>query len=130
MATAASLWILLQQFWVILRLNPQKSFVRKNSIMSANAVEELALQDSADDFQALEEKIYRTIEQLKAAKEARAAAERTIERLRQQVSERDEQIQSMRNDVVSLRKEREEVRTRVEKMLKQIDTLTSAESEA
>jgi len=98
--------------------------------MSANAVEELALQDSADDFQALEEKIYRTIEQLKAAKEARAAAERTIERLRQQVSERDEQIQSMRNDVVSLRKEREEVRTRVEKMLKQIDTLNSAESEA
>jgi chromosome segregation ATPase len=98
--------------------------------MSANAVEEFALQDSTDDFQALEEKIYRTIEQLKAAKEARATAERTIERLRQQVSERDEQIQSMRNDVVSLRKEREEVRTRVEKMLKQIDALNSAESEA
>jgi len=98
--------------------------------MSANAVEEFALQDSTDDFQALEEKIYRTIEQLKAAKEARAAAERTIERLRQQVSERDEQIQSMRTDVVSLRKEREEVRNRVEKMLKQIDALNSAESGA
>jgi chromosome segregation ATPase len=98
--------------------------------MPANAVEELALQDSTDDFQALEEKIYRTIEQLKAAKEARAAAERTIERLRQHVSERDEQIQAMRNDVVSLRKEREEVRTRVEKMLKQIDALNSAESGA
>jgi len=98
--------------------------------MPANAVEELALQDSTDDFQALEEKIYRTIEQLKAAKEARAAAERTIERLRQHVSERDEQIQAMRNDVVSLRKEREEVRTRVEKMLKQIDALNSVESGA
>ncbi|MBV9086510.1 MAG: hypothetical protein JOY79_03420, partial [Acidobacteriaceae bacterium] len=72
----------------------------------------------------------RTIEQLKAAREARATAERTIERLRQQVSERDEQIQTIRTDVVSLRKEREEVRTRIEKMLKQIDALTSAESEA
>jgi chromosome segregation ATPase len=98
--------------------------------MAANAVEGLALQDATDDFHALEEKIYRTIEQLKAAKEARATAERTIERLRQQVSERDEQIQSMRNDVVALRKEREEVRTRVEKMLKQIDALTSAETSA
>ncbi|MBV9610180.1 MAG: hypothetical protein JO187_11535 [Acidobacteria bacterium] len=98
--------------------------------MSANAAQEFALQDSADDFQALEEKIYRTIEQLKAAREARATAERTIERLRQQVSERDEQIQTIRTDVVSLRKEREEVRTRIEKMLKQIDALTSAESEA
>ena len=98
--------------------------------MSANAAEEVALQDSTDDFHALEEKIYRTIEQLKAAREARSAAERTIERLRQQVAERDEQIQAMRSDVVSLRKEREEVRTRVEKMLKQIDTLTSVESGA
>jgi len=98
--------------------------------MSAHAVEEIALQDSTDDFHALEEKIYRTIEQLKAAREAKTAAERTIERLRQQVSERDEQIQSMRGDMVSLRKERQEVRTRVEKMLKQIDALNSAESEA
>ena len=34
------------------------------------------------------------------------------------------------SELVTLRKEREEVRTRVEKMLKQIDTLTSAESGA
>ena len=98
--------------------------------MPAHAVEEPAIQDSTDDFHALEEKIYRTIEQLKAAREAKTAADRTIERLRQQVSERDAQIQSMRGDMVSLRKEREEVRTRVEKMLKQIDALNSAESEA
>jgi chromosome segregation ATPase len=98
--------------------------------MSAHAVEQLATHIDADDFHALEEKIYRTIEQLKAAREAKAAAERTTARLRQQLEERAEQFESLRQEVVTLRRDREEVRTRVEKMLKQIDALTAAESGA
>ena len=95
--------------------------------MSVKAVEELS-QIPTDDFQTLEEKIYRTIELLKAAREAKTAAERTAARLREQLQDRDEQLESLRTDVVSLRREREEVRTRIEKMLKQIDALTSGES--
>jgi chromosome segregation ATPase len=98
--------------------------------MSAHAIEPLAQHIDADDFHALEEKIYRTIEQLKAAREAKAAAERTTARLRQQLEERAEQFESLRQEVVTLRRDREEVRTRVEKMLKQIDALTAAESGA
>jgi len=96
--------------------------------MSAKAMEDLTATVPADDFHALEEKIYRTIEMLKEAREAKAAAERASARLREQLDGRDDQTQALRAEVVALRKEREEVRTRVEKMLKHIDSLTQEES--
>jgi len=96
--------------------------------MSVKAVPEETEHVSADDFHALEEKVFRTIELLKSAREAKAAAERDAARLRQQLEDREEQFESLRSEVVGLRKEREEVRTRVEKMLKQIDALTADDS--
>ncbi len=96
--------------------------------MSVKAVQEEIEHVSADDFHALEEKVFRTIELLKSARDAKAAAERDAARLRQQLEDREEQFESLKAEVVSLRKEREEVRTRVEKMLKQIDALTADDS--
>ncbi len=78
---------------------------------------------STADFKSLEEKILRTIELLKSAREAKAAAERDAARLREQLNEREEEIDTMRQELVALRREREEVRTRVEKMLGQIESL-------
>jgi predicted nucleic acid-binding Zn-ribbon protein len=78
-----------------------------------------------DDFPALEEKIYRAIELLKSAREGKAAAERDAQRLRDQLEQREEEMDLLRGEMVSLRKEREEVRARVEKMLKQIDALVA-----
>jgi chromosome segregation ATPase len=92
--------------------------------MSANAVE---IAPSTADFKSLEEKILRTIELLKSAREAKAVAERDAVRLREQLNEREEEIESTRHELVSLRREREEVRTRVEKMLGQIEALTEEE---
>jgi len=92
--------------------------------MSLRAVEELSTQVPADDFQALEEKVYRTIDLYKSAREARATAERDAKRLREQVEEREEEVESLRREMVALRKEREEIRARVEKMLAQIDDMT------
>ena len=97
--------------------------------MPLKAVEEMPA-SATDDFHALEEKIYRTIELLKEAREAKTAAERTAARLREQLEGRDSQGESLRAEVVALRREREEVRTRVEKMLKQIDALTREETGA
>lgn len=91
---------------------------------------ELSTTISADEFHALEEKVYRTIELLKTAREGKAAAERDVARLRQQLEDREEEVETIRNQIVGLRKEREDVRGRVEKMLKQIDLLTESESEA
>jgi len=83
---------------------------------------------SATDFVSLEEKVYRTIELLKAAREARANAERDSQRVREQLEEREEENDQLRKEVVTLRKEREEVKARVEKMLGQIDAMIAAES--
>jgi predicted nucleic acid-binding Zn-ribbon protein len=91
--------------------------------MAVTMMEEVSGQVPADDFQALEEKVYRTIEMYKAAREARATAERDAKRVREQLEEREEEIESMRREMVRLRKEREEIKTRVEKMLQRIDTL-------
>ena len=93
--------------------------------MSARALPELESNVTVDDFQSLEEKVYKTIELLKAAREAKAIAERDALRLREQLEEREEQIDMLKSQVISLRREREEVRTRVEKILKQIDTLVA-----
>jgi len=94
--------------------------------MALNAVEQVAEQIPADDFQALEDKIYRTIEKYKAARQAQAAAERETQRLRQQLDERGEEIAMLRREAVQLKKEREEIRGRVERMLEQIETIAEA----
>jgi predicted nucleic acid-binding Zn-ribbon protein len=64
----------------------------------------------------------------KAAKEARAAAERDAKRLREQLEEREEENESMRRELLQLRKDREDIRARVEKMLGQMDSLTNEQA--
>jgi translation initiation factor 2B subunit (eIF-2B alpha/beta/delta family) len=95
----------------------------ESAIMALEAVEQVTEQVPVDDFQALEEKIYRTIEMYKAARQAQATAERDALRVREQLEERDEQLITLRREAVQLRKEREEIRGRVEKMLEQIDSI-------
>ena len=84
---------------------------------------QMALEPTESDFPALETKIYRTIELLKAAREAKTAAERDSARLREQLEVREEELEGLRSEMVGLRKEREEVRAKVEKMLRQMDAL-------
>jgi septation ring formation regulator EzrA len=85
------------------------------------------VEKAGEDFPALEEKIYKAIELLKSAREGKAAAERDASRLREQLEQREEEVEVLRGEVLSLRKEREDVRGRVEKMLKQIDALVEVE---
>ena len=103
-----------------------ESFSGKVEFMASNAVEPLPDQVPADDFQALEEKIYRTIEMYKTARQAQASAERDAQRLRQQMEDREEELVRLRRESVQLKKEREDIRGRVEKMLAQIETLAEA----
>jgi predicted nucleic acid-binding Zn-ribbon protein len=96
--------------------------------MSLRMAEEVSTQVPADDFQALEDKIYRTIDLYKSAQEARATAERDVKRLREQLEEREEEVETLRREAVVLRKEREEIRARIEKMLSQIDHMTAEQA--
>jgi septal ring factor EnvC (AmiA/AmiB activator) len=96
--------------------------------MSVKNVEEVSAEVPAEDFEALEEKVYRTIELYKAAKEARATAERDAKRLREQLEQREEENETMRRELIQLRKDREDIRGRVEKMLSQMDSLTQEQA--
>lgn len=95
--------------------------------MSNKAVHELENETgkliASEDFPALEQKIYKAIELLKSAREGKASAERDANRLREQMEQREEDLELLRAEVLGLRREREEVRSRVEKMLKQLDQL-------
>jgi chromosome segregation ATPase len=93
--------------------------------MASKAVE-LTEQVPADDFQALEDKVYRTIEMYKAARQALTTAERDAQRVRQQLQDRDDELATLRREAVQLKKEREEIRGRVEKMLERIESIAEA----
>jgi len=91
--------------------------------MALDAAGQVTEEVSVDDFQVLEEKVYRTISLYKTARGAQVAAEREAQKLRQQLEERDQQLITLRRESVQLKKEREEIRGRVEKMLEQIDSI-------
>lgn len=96
--------------------------------MAVKAIREPVASIRAGDFESLEQKVYRAIESLKAARAAKDAAERDVARVRQQMADRADELGSLRHEMVVLRREREEVRGRVEKLLKQIEALTADES--
>ena len=95
--------------------------------MAVKAIREPVTPLRADDFHSLEEKVYRAIESLKAARAAKEAAERDVARVRQQMADRADELGALRHEMVVLRREREEVRSRVEKLVKQIEALTADE---
>ena len=88
--------------------------------------EVLEFEAAADDFEALEEKVYRTVEMLKAAREGKATAERDGLRLREQLDAREEEVEKLKGELLKLRKDREEVRSRVERMMRQIEDVAAA----
>jgi len=67
--------------------------------MTASAVE---VAPSTADFKSLEEKVLRTIELLKSARQAQAVAERDAARLREELNEREEELDTMRQELVTL----------------------------
>ena len=96
--------------------------------MSVKVAEEVSSQVPADDFQVLEDKVYRAIEMYKTAREGRAIAERDLKRIREQLEEREEEIEGLRREMVQLRREREEIRSRVEKMLHQVEAVAEEQA--
>lgn len=90
--------------------------------MGSKAVPEMFAQEP-NEFVSLEEKVYRTIELLKGAREAKAAAERDLARVREQLETREEEVETLKAEVINMKREREAVKSRVEKMLHQIDGL-------
>jgi chromosome segregation ATPase len=78
---------------------------------------------SADEFQALEQKVLRAVEIVKKEREARAAAEAEIAALKEELATYKSTAHAAETELNTLTKERDQVRVRVEKMLQQIDEL-------
>jgi chromosome segregation ATPase len=78
---------------------------------------------TADEFQALEQKVLRAVEIVKREREARAAAEAEVASLREELDTLKQDARAAETELTTLNKERDAVRVRVEKMLQQIDEL-------
>jgi chromosome segregation ATPase len=78
---------------------------------------------SVDEFQALEQKVLRAVEIVRHEREARAAAEAEVASLREQLDRVTAQVNDSQASVQTLNQEREAVKTRVERMLRQMDEL-------
>ncbi len=90
----------------------------------------LALQDPevpvvADDLNALEQRVLRTVELLRTERTARAKAEEEMAAMRQLMEEQSAQLTEVQTQLRTLQGEREGVRQRVERLLKQLDEINA-----
>lgn len=91
--------------------------------MASTAEGQLAFEGSNTDFHSLEEKIYRTIELLKAARAQKAAAELELVTMRELLDAQAAETDALRKQLETLQQERTEVRSRVEKLLGEVDAI-------
>ncbi len=78
---------------------------------------------SADEFQALEQKVLRAVEVVRREREARAAAEAEVAHLTELLELQTAEATQAQGKLTALSQEREAVKLRVEKMLSQMDEL-------
>jgi hypothetical protein len=85
--------------------------------------------DPNNQFQRLEEKLMKAIEIFKQAQAEKRALEQDSSKLRLEMKERTQQMSTLERELIALRREREDVRVRVENLLQRIDVLTKVDSE-
>jgi chromosome segregation ATPase len=78
---------------------------------------------SVDEFQALEQRVLRTVELIRAEREARATAEAEITALKELLDTASAENVQLTTELAALKNEREQVKGRVDAMLKQLDEL-------
>ena len=91
--------------------------------MATRAEDQLTFEGSTSDFQALEEKIYRTIELLKTARAQKAATEQELATMREMLDAQATETEAIRKELQAMQQERAAVRTRVEKLLGDVDAI-------
>ena len=83
-----------------------------------------------ETFQRLEDKLSKAVEVFKKALADKRALEQEVERLRADARERAQRAEVEERELIALRKERDDVRNRVERLLAQVENLTKPESAA
>jgi len=87
------------------------------------SAEPAALTLSADDFSALEDRVVRAVELVKRERRARIAAEERASKAEAELADQSPALEQMKQEIRSLRAERDQVRQRVERLLTQLDAL-------
>lgn len=78
----------------------------------------------ADDFAALEQRILRAVDLLKAERSARIAAEDQVAELQQKLDAQASEALEIASEIEAYKSDRELVRTRIERLLRQLDELS------
>lgn len=91
--------------------------------MSTLAFQEAEMPVMADDLNALEQRVLRTVELLRTERAARALAEQNAATLQQLLDEQSAELSRTQEQVKALEGEREGVRGRVENLLKQLEEI-------
>ncbi len=78
---------------------------------------------SVDEFQALEQRVMRTVELIRSEREARLNAETELTALKELLDVASAENTALSAEVNTLKQEREQVKGRVDAMLKQLDEL-------
>ena len=80
--------------------------------------------EASDDLQKLEEKLYRALDLFKQHQQTRKRLERELVRTKQELFQQTQHTQKTQQELKLLRRQRDEVRTRVESLLKRVSHLT------
>lgn len=86
------------------------------------------MSETEDQLQKLEERLLKAFELFKQAQAEKLALRQDLEKLRAESRERAKVNDAHERELVAFRREREEVRIRVEKLLQRVDALTPPES--
>ena len=78
---------------------------------------------SVDEFQALEQRVMRTVELIRSEREARANAEAEVTAMKELLDVASSENSQLTAELQALKQEREQVKSRVDAMLKQLDEL-------
>ena len=78
---------------------------------------------SVDDFSALEERVRRAVDVVKRERLARVAAEERAANAEAQLHSQSPMMEQLKSELSALRAERDQVKERVERLLKQLDAL-------
>ncbi len=85
---------------------------------------------SDDQFEQLEQKLQKAIGLFKRNQTEKRALEQELAKLKSENKERSQGVSTMEKELITLRRERDDVRARVEKLLERIDLLTRQDREA
>jgi uncharacterized coiled-coil DUF342 family protein len=89
---------------------------------------QLTMANSNDPLEQLEAKLLKVAELFKRTQAERRALQQEVDKLRSEMKEPLKRADALEHELQALRRERDSVRVRVEKLLEQIEVLTSSES--